>query len=87
MAAVSPAMPNEAGDLWIVQVTPETGPASDETRDLVTALRDKADELPKDAGITAYVTGQTAVNIDTADRLTRRCRCTSPSSSAWRCCC
>ena len=70
VAAVSPAMPNEAGDLWIVQVTPTTGPASDETRDLVTALRDKADELPKDAGITAYVTGQTAVNIDTADRLT-----------------
>ena len=70
VAAVSPAMPNEAGDLWIVQVTPETGPASDETRDLVTALRDKADSLPKDAGITAYVTGQTAVNIDTADRLT-----------------
>ena len=69
VAAVSPAMPNEAGDLWIVQVTPKTGPASDETRDLVTALRDKADELPKDANITAYVTGQTAVNIDTADRL------------------
>ena len=70
VAAVSPAMPNEQGDLWIVQVTPETGPASDETRDLVTALRDKADELPKESGITAYVTGQTAVNIDTADRLT-----------------
>ena len=31
VAAVSPAMPNEAGDLWIVQVTPKTGPASDET--------------------------------------------------------
>ncbi|WP_028067192.1 MMPL family transporter [Solirubrobacter soli] len=71
VAAVSPAMPNEAGDLWIVQVTPTTGPASDETRDLVNALRDKADTLPKDAGITAYVTGQTAVNIDTADRLTK----------------
>jgi RND superfamily putative drug exporter len=69
VAAVSPAMPNEAGDLWIVQVTPTDGPASDETRDLVTALRDKADELPKDAGIAAYVTGQTAINIDTADRL------------------
>jgi RND superfamily putative drug exporter len=62
-------MPNDAGDLWIVQVTPTGGPASDETRDLVTALREKAQTLPKDAGITAYVTGQTAVNIDTADRL------------------
>jgi RND superfamily putative drug exporter len=69
VAAVSPAMPNEAGDLWIVQVTPKTGPASDETRDLVTGLREAAAELPKDANISAYVTGQTAVNIDTADRL------------------
>jgi putative drug exporter of the RND superfamily len=69
VAAVSPAMPNDAGDLWIVQVTPEGGPASDATRDLVTDLRQKADELPKDSGITAYVTGQTAINIDTADRL------------------
>jgi RND superfamily putative drug exporter len=69
VAAVSPAMPNDAGDLWIVQVTPQGGPASDATRDLVTDLRQKADELPKDSGITAYVTGQTAINIDTADRL------------------
>ena len=87
MAAVSPAMPNDAGDLWIVQVTPDAGPASDETRDLVTALRNKADELPKSAGIKAYVTGQTAVNIDTADQLSGRCRATSPSSSGSRCCC
>src|SRR4051812_25673507 len=69
VAAVSPAMPNEAVDLWIVQVTPQTGPASDATRDLVTALRDEADRLPKSSGVSAYVTGQTAINIDTADRL------------------
>ncbi|MBE2318942.1 MMPL family transporter [Solirubrobacter sp. CPCC 204708] len=69
VAAVSPAMPNEAGDLWIVQVTPETGPATQETKDLVTALRTEAEQLPKSAHLSAYVTGQTAVNIDTADRL------------------
>ncbi len=69
VAAVSPAMPNEAGDLWIVQVTPETGPAAQETSDLVTALREKAAQLPKDAHVAAYVTGQTAINIDTAQRL------------------
>jgi RND superfamily putative drug exporter len=62
-------MPNEQGDLWIVQVTPETGPATQATKDLVTALRDEAEQLPKDAHVSAYVTGQTAVNIDTADRL------------------
>jgi putative drug exporter of the RND superfamily len=69
VAAVSPAMVNDAGDLWIVQVTPKSGPASDDTKDLVNALRDKAATLPKSANISAYVTGQTAVNIDTADRL------------------
>src|SRR4029453_294709 len=69
VAAVSPAMPNEAGDLWIVQVTPKTGPPTDETKDLANAPRTHAGELPKDANISAYVTGQTAVNIDTADRL------------------
>jgi RND superfamily putative drug exporter len=69
VAAVSPAMPNEQGDLWIVQVTPESGPATDETKDLVTNLREEAAQLPKDAHVSAYVTGQTAINIDTADRL------------------
>jgi RND superfamily putative drug exporter len=69
VAAVSPALQNEKGDLTIVSVTPKSGPASDETKDLVTVLRDKADEIRAQTGIEAYVTGTTAVNIDTADRL------------------
>ena len=32
-------------------------------------MRDKAAEIPERSGVSAYVTGQTAVNIDTADRL------------------
>ena len=32
-------------------------------------MRDQADEIPERYGIDAYVTGQTAINIDTADRL------------------
>jgi membrane protein YdfJ len=71
VAAVSPAMQNDAGDLTIVSVTPEGSPASDQTSDLVSALRAKADEIPKSEHITAYVTGQTAVNIDTAERLSQ----------------
>jgi RND superfamily putative drug exporter len=67
VAAVSAPLQNERGDVTIVNVTPTSGPASDETRDLVSYLRDRADELP--ASIDAYVTGQTALNIDTADRL------------------
>jgi RND superfamily putative drug exporter len=69
VAAASAPIQNPKGDLTIVMVTPEGSPASDETRDLVTALRDRADEIPKDAGIEGLVTGTTALNIDTADQL------------------
>jgi uncharacterized membrane protein YdfJ with MMPL/SSD domain len=69
VAAVSPPIQNPKGDLTIVQVTPTGGPASDETKDLVGVLRDKADSLRAQTGIEAYVTGTTALNIDTADRL------------------
>ena len=69
MAAVAPAVQNEAGDLTIAQVTPTTGPASAETEDLVATIREKADEVQADSGIRAYVTGTTALNIDTADQL------------------
>jgi uncharacterized membrane protein YdfJ with MMPL/SSD domain len=69
VAAVSPPMQNKAGDLTVVQVTPTTSPSSDATNDLVKDLRATADEIPASEHIDAYVTGQTAVNIDTADRL------------------
>ena len=87
MAAVSPPSQNDAGDVTISMVTPKTGPASDETKDLVDYMRDQAKDLPETAGIHAYVTGTTALNIDTADTLARRCRSTWPSWSGWRCCC
>ena len=45
VAYVSEPSQNEAGDLTVVQVTPTSGPTTQETRDLVTALRDKADEV------------------------------------------
>jgi RND superfamily putative drug exporter len=69
VAAVAPAVQNEAGDLTIASVTPTTGPASEETKDLVALLRDKADAVQAKTGIRAYVTGTTALNIDTADKL------------------
>jgi putative drug exporter of the RND superfamily len=69
VAAVTPAQQNEAGDLTIALVTPTTSPASDETKDLVNLLRSKADDIKQDTGIEAYVTGTTALNIDTADTL------------------
>jgi RND superfamily putative drug exporter len=69
VAAVSAPLQNPKGDLTIVQVTPTGGPASDETKDLVSVMREKADSLRAQTGIAAYVTGTTALNIDTADQL------------------
>ena len=69
VAAVSPASQNEKGDVTIALVTPKTGPASDETADLVDYMRDKAETIPERYGFNAYVTGTTALNIDTADTL------------------
>jgi len=69
VAAVSEPVQNETGDVTVVSVTPTTGPSSDETKDLVSLIRDKADDVREDTGIEAYVTGTTALNIDTADKL------------------
>jgi uncharacterized membrane protein YdfJ with MMPL/SSD domain len=67
VAAVSPPSQNEKGDVTLAMVTPKTGPASDQTKELVEYMRDKAEGLPD--GVNAYVTGTTALNIDTADTL------------------
>jgi RND superfamily putative drug exporter len=71
VAAVSPPAQNERGDVTIVQVTPTSGPASDETKELVDYMREQADTIPDRYGIEAYVTGTTALNIDTADTLAK----------------
>jgi RND superfamily putative drug exporter len=69
VAAVAPAIQNARGDLTVAMVTPETGPASEKTKELVDVIRAKADEVLEQTGTRAYVTGQTALNIDTADQL------------------
>ena len=69
VAEVSPPATNPKGDLTIVSVTPTSGPASEATKDLVSLIRKKADAIPQSSGVEAFVTGTTALNIDTADRL------------------
>jgi uncharacterized membrane protein YdfJ with MMPL/SSD domain len=69
VAAVAPAVQNETGELTIASVTPTTSPASDETKDLVALIRDKAREVEAQTGWKAYVTGATALNIDTNEQL------------------
>jgi uncharacterized membrane protein YdfJ with MMPL/SSD domain len=69
VAAVSEPAQNEAGDITVVSVTPKSGPASDQTKDLVSYMRDEAAKIPESYDIDAYVTGTTAMNIDTNDKL------------------
>ena len=69
VAAVSQPVTNDSGELTVVQVTPTTGPASEETQDLVEALRAQAAEVQDDTGVRSYITGTTALNIDTSDTL------------------
>ncbi|MEU1126362.1 MMPL family transporter [Streptomyces sp. NPDC005899] len=62
VAAVSPALLNEAGDTAIITVVPETGPSDDRTEELVRSVRQ---DLGGDqAGAEVLLTGQTALFID-----------------------
>jgi putative drug exporter of the RND superfamily len=73
VAQVSPAMPNDARDTAIMQITPRTGPSEQDTEDLVHRLRDET--IPQALEGTdgeAYVGGITASNIDLTDRASER---------------
>jgi RND superfamily putative drug exporter len=70
VAFVSPAIPNEAGDTAIISVIPVSGPASAETEDLVHRLRDGlAGDRVAGTGVTTYVAGTTAANIDISEKI------------------
>jgi RND superfamily putative drug exporter len=69
VAAVSPAIPNEAGDTAIVSVIPSDGPAAAGTEELVTAIRDLRPELTASTGSELAVTGNTALGIDISEKL------------------
>ncbi|GAA3810481.1 MMPL family transporter [Cellulomonas soli] len=64
VAAVPLATPNQNADTGIVQVIPEGGPDSAETKQLVQDIRDRHDELQQKYGVDIAVTGTTAVGID-----------------------
>ncbi len=69
IAAVSQAFPNEALDMAVVTITPDSSPSSDATAHLVQTLRDGAAAFEQQHGFTYQVTGQTALAIDISDRL------------------
>jgi RND superfamily putative drug exporter len=69
VAAVSAPIPNKAGDLAILSVTPNSGPSSTATKALVAQIVTAAERIKQQTGVEAYVTGTTAINIDVSDKL------------------
>ncbi|MDX3071646.1 MMPL family transporter [Streptomyces sp. NPDC088354] len=70
VAAVTPATFNKAGDTAVMNVVPDSKPSSTETERLVTAIRATGGEITADTGARISVTGTTALNIDTSQKLT-----------------
>ena len=71
VASVGQAVVNPAGDTALLSVVPASSPASKETEDLLHELRD--DTIPPvvdGTGVTAAITGPTAVNIDISEKMT-----------------
>ena len=73
VAAVSPPIPNQAGDAAVVIVTPTTSPQDIKTTELLHHLRN--DVIPAataGTGVKVYVGAQTAIFSDLADLLSSR---------------
>ncbi|MCX6500908.1 MAG: MMPL family transporter [Microbacterium sp.] len=71
VAAVSSALPNQAADLLVVIITPDSAPSSEQTTALVQRLRTMAPAFEAEHGFTYQVTGSTALAIDISDRLSK----------------
>ncbi|HEY0485302.1 MAG TPA: MMPL family transporter [Mycobacteriales bacterium] len=69
VAAVTPPVPNRAGDTALLTVVPQTGPGDSATQDLVTAIRHRAAGWAEQTGADVSVTGQTAMMIDISEKL------------------
>jgi putative drug exporter of the RND superfamily len=68
--SVSPAATDKNGTAAVFSVTPKTSPSAYATQDLVNHLRDKTiPDATQGAGLTAYVGGTTASNIDLATKI------------------
>ncbi|SKC76530.1 efflux RND transporter permease subunit [Krasilnikoviella flava] len=69
VADVPLSTPNPSADTGIIQVVPEGGPTSQETKDLVNEIRDQHDHYLDTYGVDLSVTGFAAVGIDVSDKL------------------
>ncbi|MFF1678513.1 MMPL family transporter [Streptomyces sp. NPDC058256] len=71
VAAVTPAVFNEAGDTAIISVIPKSAPGSEATKSLVGDIRSQAATVGTDTGARSLVTGVTALNIDISDKFSK----------------
>lgn len=69
VAAASPAIPNATGKVSIISLTPASGPSTKATKNLVTTIRNQTGKVRARYGVDVLVTGRTAINIDTSDKL------------------
>jgi hypothetical protein len=69
IAAVGKPIPNPAGDVYLIQVIPKTGPDDPATTALIGRIRTVVAEGQREYGLDTYITGQTALNIDTSAKL------------------
>ncbi|MEU7826565.1 MMPL family transporter [Catellatospora sp. NPDC049133] len=67
---VTPPTINAARDTAMLTVIPRGGPGTQQTKDLVAAIRDHAGEVTASTGADLAVTGTAALNIDVSDKLT-----------------
>lgn len=63
------ALYDSTGETALFQVIPASGPSSQATVDLVTAIRNAGQTLRSSTGASLAVTGQTAINIDTSSMM------------------
>jgi len=69
VVAVSPPVPNETGDTYLLSVIPSTGPGDLETEAVVDRLRAATPALEQETGTRLAVTGATAVTVDVTEKL------------------
>jgi RND superfamily putative drug exporter len=69
VAAVTPAVTNQAGDTAIISVVPRSGPAAPGTKTLVTDIREIRGDIESQTGTDILVTGNTAAGIDISQKL------------------
>ncbi|MFG3214669.1 MMPL family transporter [Streptomyces tendae] len=69
VVSVSPPHFNEAKDTAVVSAVPSTGPAGEQTQDLVRTIRGERPAIESATGADFQVTGTTALNIDVGQKM------------------